>query len=94
MNRDGIRAERVEHHQSVLAAPRFTQSQAGIADDDAHVGLRAGPQVGKVIRVPRNANHGRVNFVKGPFLVLLRVTDGRARPQADHANSRRARFCA
>ena len=91
MHRDGVRTESVEHNQSVMPRRRFTKSQPGVAHDDARLGLRAAAQVGKIIRVPRDADHRRVKLIKGPFLVRSSITGGRPGPQAHHGNARRCR---
>src|SRR5439155_15701576 len=61
-------------------------------NNDPNLSPRAAAEVGEIIRVSRDADHRRVNFVEGPFLIGSSVTDRRAGAQANHGDAWRLRL--
>src|SRR5947209_7172972 len=83
MNWDRIRAEGVHGNHLVLVIWGLSQLEPGIAQDDV-IGSLTVQQVGKIGRVSRNSDHGRINIVKGDMLPRPAVAGQGAGTKSNH----------
>src|SRR5262245_29168979 len=69
MNRNSVGIKSIENDETVMMGGRFLQLETGVTQDYFRWTSDAFLQVSEIIRILRDADNGRIDFVESPTLI-------------------------